>query len=657
MAAGMLPETQQAIFLLYNDGHVLFVDPENGAIKGSQSILLKADETITVATHFLKNHESFSVGTSAGRILQIQFESINDVPLVQSIYHSAELNSGPDPEKSEITQLLYQAANEELYFIWVQYNRLFIKSSFFSDDQEALRDVTPLSAGQMISAVALTAEGQNMVVGTNSGELYWFKRGKLEDNWKGTDHKVSELAFLAGDQTLIVADDRGQISSWFRIRGSRNSYRFKQIHTLARHKAAVTEIKTFKSDRNFLSLDRSGEVKIHHSTTGKSHRLFDSKHFEKLASVFILRKDRLLCTEINGKFSLYRLSIPFPEVTLPSLFGKIWYESYSKPEFVWQTGGGTAEYESKYSFVPLFFGTLKGALYAMLFSIPLGLLAAIYISQFASPRLGSLIKPAIEVLAGLPGVVIGVIAAIFLASFFSGNLLEVIIFVGLLPVLVLIHIFIVPKMANKLPIQFFKSKELIWVSVMLLVSLVIAKLISPFLEDSLFSGDLKQWLYNSFKVRYDQQNSMLVGIALGLAVIPTIFTISEDSLSRVPKSVISGALALGASYSQAVFKLIVPAATSGILASIMLAFGKAVGETMIILMISGNTPLINLSPFNGFRSVSATIAIEMPEALPGGSLYHLIFLMGLLLFVFTFILNFVASGFSKKLHLKYSQAD
>ena len=141
---------------------------------------------------------------------------------------------------------------------------------------------------------------------------------------------------------------------------------------------------------------------------------------------------------------------------------------------------------------------------------------------------------------------------------------------------------------------------------------------------------------------------------MGFAVTPIIFAIAEDALSNVPRNLVSGSLALGASRWQTVTRVVLPTASPGIFAAVMVGFGRAVGETMIVLMATGNTPIMELSPFNGFRTLSANIAVEIPEAPAGGTLYRTIFLAALLLFALTFVVNTVAELVRQRLRRKYS---
>ena len=156
-------------------------------------------------------------------------------------------------------------------------------------------------------------------------------------------------------------------------------------------------------------------------------------------------------------------------------------------------------------------------------------------------------------------------------------------------------------------------------------------------------------------MRYDQRNALIVGLVMGFAVIPIIFTICEDAFSSVPAHLIGASLACGATMWQTAVKVVLPAAGSGVFSAIMIGFGRAVGETMIVLMATGNTPIIDASIFNGMRTLSANIAVEIPEAPLNGTLYRVLFLSGVLLFTVTFIANTAAEVVRHRLRKKYSR--
>jgi phosphate transport system permease protein len=232
----------------------------------------------------------------------------------------------------------------------------------------------------------------------------------------------------------------------------------------------------------------------------------------------------------------------------------------------------------RYGILPLVAGTLKVTLIAMLFAAPIAILAALYTSVFAPKRIREYIKPAIELLAGFPSVVIGFFALMILASFFQ-------------------DIF---GYATRL-------------------------------------------------------NSLVGGIAMGLAAIPVIYTISEDALTAVPKTYTEASLGLGASERQTAFRVVLPAATPGIFAAILLGIGRVFGETMIALMATGNAALMTLNPFDPVRTLSATIGAEMAEVVFGDTHYSVLFLIGSLLFIFTFTLNAIAEFYFKKRVLRRIQ--
>jgi phosphate transport system permease protein len=156
-------------------------------------------------------------------------------------------------------------------------------------------------------------------------------------------------------------------------------------------------------------------------------------------------------------------------------------------------------------------------------------------------------------------------------------------------------------------------------------------------------------------VAFDQRNAVVVGFALGFAVIPIIFTLAEDAFSNVPPSLVSASLALGATRWQAARTVVLPAASPGLFAAVMTGLGRAVGETMIVLMATGNTPILSLSPFDGMRTMSACIAVELPEAPYGGTLYRVLILTALLLFAMTFVLNTVAVMISARLRARFGR--
>jgi phosphate transport system permease protein len=182
---------------------------------------------------------------------------------------------------------------------------------------------------------------------------------------------------------------------------------------------------------------------------------------------------------------------------------------------------------------------------------------------------------------------------------------------------------------------------------------VVAFTLGGWIEGRLLSGDYRGWLLATLGLGYDQRNSLVVGIAMGFAVIPIIFTIAEDSLANVPQHLRAGSLAMGATRWQTAVRIVLPTASPGIFSAVMIGFGRAVGETMIVLMATGNTPVMDANIFSGFRALSANIAVELPEAPEGGTLFRILFLAAFLLFCLTFAVNTVAEVVRLKLRQRY----
>ena len=177
--------------------------------------------------------------------------------------------------------------------------------------------------------------------------------------------------------------------------------------------------------------------------------------------------------------------------------------------------------------------------------------------------------------------------------------------------------------------------------------------LGPVLERAVFDGDFRQWWPRVTGSSFDQRNSLVVGFMMGFAVIPIIFTISEDALSAVPPSLTAASAALGASRWQTVRTVVLPVASAGIFSALMVGLGRAVGETMIVVMATGNTPIMEWNLFNGMRTLSANIAVELPEAPVDSTHYRTLFLGALVLFGLTFVLNTIAELLRQHLREKF----
>src|SRR5690606_7724435 len=312
------------------------------------------------------------------------------------------------------------------------------------------------------------------------------------------------------------------------------------------------------------------------------------------------------------------------------------------------------EFEPKFSLLPLSFGTLKAAFYAMLVAMPLAILGAIFTAYFMRPAMRRLVKPAVEVMEALPTVILGFLAGLWLAPLLEANLAALLLLVVFIP----LGILLAGWSWERLPAG-VRGAVPAGVEPALLVLPVLALGWLAFalgrpVEAAFFGGHLPQWLSGVLGIEFSQRNSLVVGIAMGFAVIPVIFSIAEDAVFGVPKHLSDGSLALGATPWQPLVRVVLPTASPGIFSAVMIGFGRAVGETMIVLMATGNTPVMSWNIFEGMRTLSANIAVEMPESEVGSTHYRVLFLTAMVLFLFTFLFNTAAEIVRQRLRRRYS---
>ena len=527
--------------------------------------------------------------------------------------------------------------------------------------EEALGTLRVPVEGQ-VTALAVDGRAEDLFVGTSTGQIVRYDlRNPAEPALAETvalapDRKaaVTALGFLIGDRTLVVGDAVGGVSSWQVITppGAADR-RLVRMHGFRPHPGAVVAIASSRRDKGFVTADASGVARVHYGTSGKTLLSLETGAPGVGSAVFAPKADGILVADGAGTFTQWTLDNPHPEITLRTVFGRVWYEGYAEPDFVWQSTGGTDDFEAKFSLTPLIYGTLKGTFYALLIAVPLALLAALYVSEFMHPDLKRYAKPVVEVMAALPSVVLGFLAGLWLAPMVE----RVVPGLFLLPVV--LTVFILAALLGWLGLsagirgRFRNGTEVFLLIPVIACGVWAALALGGLVEAWLLGGSYRSWLLSALGLTYDQRNSLVVGIAMGFAVIPIIFTIAEDSLANVPQHLRAGSLALGANRWQTAVRIVLPTASPGIFSAVMIGFGRAVGETMIVLMATGNTPVMEWSIFNGFRALSANIAVELPEAPEGGTLFRVLFLAAFLLFCMTFVVNTVAEVVRLKLRRKY----
>lgn len=474
-------------------------------------------------------------------------------------------------------------------------------------------------------------------------------RNVLEIN--APDANVTRVELLSGASSLLVGNDNGVISQWFEV--ARDGKRqFTQIRDF-KGDGAVAQLTPEHFRKGFISADKSGTISFFHAT-GETKLLSEKVEGGPLAALAISPRHNVLLMQQGDAFKLFAVENEHPEVTWSALWQQVWYEGYPEPQYVWQSTSASNDFEAKLSLVPLVFGTLKASFYAMVFAVPLGVAGAIYTAYFMSAGLRKYVKPTVEIMAALPTVILGFLAGLWLAPIIEGALPGVVLLLILLPMGMLLTALV----WNYLPERGKSWLPEGWHAILLIPVLLLigwgAFAVSPLIENAFMHGDSRIWLTHDMGIKFDQRNSLVVGIAMGFAVIPTIFSIAEDAVFSVPKHLTQGSLALGATPWQTLSRVVILTASPGIFSAVMMGLGRAVGETMIVLMATGNTPIMDFSMFQGLRTLAANIAVEMPESEVGSSHYRVLFLAAFVLFVFTFLFNTLAEFIRQRLREKYS---
>lgn len=541
-------------------------------------------------------------------------------------------------------------------FLAVEVAPLFVAPSVSqaAEEPDDLPPLMPLASAanpSMSGNGAPMASGSGQVWHAEGRELVVFARtpdglrlaGRVEA--VPEERRITALVALEGGQALLVGDDGGGVQRWVSV-----ADHAVPLATGAYATPGTAPIRQLIAlpGRQALAWDEAGGLALYQAVMGLRWRgqapTGAPLGIDDGGTVWWGTREAPWRLEISAEHA---------DVGWSALWVPQHYEGHGEPQQRWQTSVSGSGDEAHFGLAPLAWGTLKAAFYALLVAMPLALGAAIHTSCFISSGLRARIKPTLELMEALPGVVLGFIAGLVMAPWVERHLPGVLASLLVMPLGILAAGWgwsrLSPRRRSHLPLGWAG----IWLMPWLALLVVTAIWLSPVIERSLFGGDLRAWLEISLGLDYATRNAMIVGLAMGFAVMPTMYALAEDALSGVPASLGEGAAALGATRWQALWKVVLPAASPGIFAALMIGAGRAVGETMIVLMATGNTAIMSASPFDGLRSLSANIAIELPEAALGGSHYRLLFLAALLLFVFTFCVNTLAEVVRGRLRRRY----
>ncbi|MBI3028146.1 MAG: ABC transporter permease subunit [Candidatus Rokubacteria bacterium] len=664
-------EYREVAYRITGDGAIEFVTLKEGPVPSPVPVPgLDGASITTVAS---AGNRGLLLGTSDGRTIPVEMRF--DVA-----FRDGRRSVTPQPEFKEAALLdparkrpirrvafastgggavtIAQVGRRELLVETVVEKRALIGESRTERSVQAL---TAETEGE-ITALRLDGRAEDLFVGTSSGQVLRYDLRERETpklleavGVSAAGAPVTALGFLIGDRTLVAGDEGGAVSTWQVIpRPVGGERRLTRVYRFQGHSGPVIAITASKRDKGFATADASGQVQVHYGTSGKTLLSLKAEEGVQLRAIdFAPKADGLLAVDAHGAISHWGVDNAHPEVTLRTVFGKVWYEGYSEPAYVWQSTGGTDDFEAKLSLTPLIYGTLKGTFYALLFAVPLALLAALYVSEFMHPNVKGYVKPVVEIMAALPSVVLGFLAGLWLAPMVERVVPGVFLMPLVLPSCILLALLGWRRLPVALRNRVKPGTEALLLVPVTVLGLWVAFALGGLVEAALLGGSYQTWLLSALGLTYDQRNSLVVGIAMGFAVIPIIFTIAEDSLANVPQHLRAGSLALGATRWQTALRIVLPTASPGIFSAIMIGFGRAVGETMIVLMATGNTPVMDWSIFNGFRALSANIAVELPEAPEGGTLFRVLFLAAFLLFCLTFVVNTAAELVRLRLRRKY----
>ena len=603
--------------------------------------------------------------------------------------------------------------------------------------EETVRTATStlptLPAGTVVTDVLLASSGDRAIIASDDGVLFRYDIRNPDNPVLAEERRVfpdpntgvTALAFLNGEQALVVGGSDGSVDVFFRVQrpgaDTRDGFELVRSRIHEPQAAAIVDIGVAIRDKSLVTTDALGNVWMRHSTSDQVLFEFERSGTAAIDSQALIfpRTDGVLKVDDNGSVDAWTVRHPHPEITWQVLFGRVWYEGYAEPSFIWQSTAATDTFEPKYSLVPLIFGTLKATFYAMLFALPIALMGAIYTSEFVHAGVRSTIKPMMEMMESLPTVVLGFVAALVLAPFVEEWIAAVLLAFIALPLGLLLGAHLWQMLPTRLALRYGGVPKFLLMAVVIFLTGWVGYQVGPTFEDILFQGDFKAWTNGNFGTgtpfmtfllwplsglltgmlfnraaghvwrdmirgvdrstagrmvfakwlvilfaslilswlvaslltligydprggfidTYAQRNALVVGFVMGFAVIPNVYTLAEDALNSVPAHLRAGSLACGATPWQTAIWVILPTAASGVFSAVMIGMGRAVGETMIVVMAAGNTPIMEWNIFSGLRTLSANIAIELPEAVKDGTNYRVLFLAALTLFIMTFVIN------------------
>jgi len=663
---------------LTESGHVIFFHTATGELISDTPLPIPPGEKISSFAAGQPGQARLALGYSDGTakvlrpVYRVSYPNDQRLITPEITYPLGEEPLEIDDNAEALIHIAFQDAEGQATLVaQTADGRLLL--THFTKEESLLGDGPSIERTQValeppeaqISQLLLDKEQRNLYIFTVDGGLIHIDVSDKEDPQQvqklrlvDKNLEVTSAEFLSGDISLLVGDSSGRVVQWFGVHDERGNDVLTPIREFSIHKgetdSPVVRIASEYNRKGFVVVDTTGHLAIYHAT---AQRLVLTEKASDAVVNFIAfapRSNAILTENAKGKLVFWHVENEHPEISWSALWSKVWYESYDKPEYAWQSSSASNDFEPKLSLMPLVYGTIKAAFYAMLLAVPLAIFGAIYTAYFMSARMRQIVKPSIETMEALPTVILGFLAGLWLAPMMEANLPGIFSLLIFVPLGVLSFAFFWQYMPSAIRHRIPEGWDAaLLVPVVLLFGAVAMGLSHP-IEVAFFNGDMRNWLSSEMGINYDQRNALVVGLAMGFAVIPTIFSITEDAVFSVPKHLSYGSLALGATTWQTLVRVVILTASPGIFSAVMIGLGRAVGETMIVLMATGNTPVMDFSIFQGMRTLSANIAVEMPESEVNSTHYRVLFLAALVLFGVTFIFNTLAELVRQRLRVKYS---
>lgn len=662
-------EQNEVLYRVTEMGNVDFYSAISGELISSFKAKIPEGTTVTSSAKSSPSEQRFALGLSNGQVIVIGIEFGLTYPdNKRVITPSLRYPIGEEPltinNEGAVYNLVFDFSDSRMSFAYQdangawKLNRQEGAENMMTEEVEwsSVEVFIEDAPNHVISAI-MTPDHRQLILGaTNKLFVYNTRDADSIELLQVIDvqkvgAQVRQVNLLAGASSILVSYDSGIVSQYFQVNSDKGRL-YQQIREFD-DIAPVSVMATEFYRKSFAVLSKEGELTLLYTTSQRE--LFDEKfQLTNPGQMAFSPRSNGLVIEADNKLNLFSVENSHPEISWSALWDKVWYEGYPEPKYVWQSTSGTDDFEAKLSLMPLAFGTMKAAFYAMLFASPLAIAGAIYTAYFMTPKVRNVVKPTIEIMEALPTVILGFLAGLWLAPLIEEHLPGIVVLLILLPTSILTTAFTWSKLPEKWKQRLPETyQELMLLPVIIFVGWFAFE-ISPIIEVAFFDGNTRQFITNDLGITFDQRNALVVGIAMGFAVIPTIFSIAEDAIFSVPRHLSNGSLALGATNWQTLTRVVLLTASPGIFSAIMMGLGRAVGETMIVLMATGNTAIMEWSVFEGMRTLAANIAVEMPESAIGSSHYRVLFLAAFVLFVFTFFFNTIAEVVRQRLRERYS---